>query len=194
MAAGGSVSPTSGRRRSARRRSKRRCTTAPSRKTLRSMRRTGSTPPATCARARSTKSTSPACSRSGRFSRHKDSRSLEAAGPPGFGSLVLFHPVSAPTTIEEVEGRLRERRYIGDRALATSIFLALQLKKPLFIEGEAGVGKTEAAKVMADVLGARLIPLQCYEGIDLAHAVYDWNYPRQLLPIRLMGEGQDPPA
>ena len=62
-------------------------------------------------------------------------------------------------TIEDVEGRLRERRYIGDRALATSIFLSLQLQKPLFIEGEAGVGKTEAAKVMADVLGARLIRL-----------------------------------
>jgi MoxR-like ATPase len=99
--------------------------------------------------------------------------------------------VSAPTTIEDVERRLRERRYIGDRGLATSIFLALQLKKPLFIEGEAGVGKTEAAKVMADVLDARLIRLQCYEGIDLAHAVYEWNYPRQLLHIRLMGEGQD---
>src|SRR5205807_925275 len=63
--------------------------------------------------------------------------------------------------------------------------------KPLFIEGEAGVGKTEAAKVMADVLGARLIRLQCYEGIDLAHAVYEWNYPRQLLHIRLMSEGAD---
>jgi MoxR-like ATPase len=97
----------------------------------------------------------------------------------------------APTTIEDIEARLRERKYIGDRALATSIFLALQLEKPLFIEGEAGVGKTEAAKVMADVLGARLIRLQCYEGIDLAHAVYEWNYPRQLLHIRLMGEGQD---
>jgi MoxR-like ATPase len=97
----------------------------------------------------------------------------------------------APTTIEDVEQRLRERKYIGDRGLATSIFLALKLEKPLFIEGEAGVGKTEAAKVMADVLGARLIRLQCYEGIDLAHAVYEWNYPRQLLHIRLMGEGQD---
>jgi MoxR-like ATPase len=97
--------------------------------------------------------------------------------------------VSAPTTIEDVESRLRERRYIGDRALATSIFLSLQLQKPLFIEGEAGVGKTEAAKVMAEVLDARLIRLQCYEGIDLAHAVYEWNYPRQLLHIRLMGEG-----
>jgi MoxR-like ATPase len=97
--------------------------------------------------------------------------------------------VSAPATIEDVERRLRDRRYIGDRALATSIFLSLKLEKPLFIEGEAGVGKTEAAKVMADVLGARLIRLQCYEGIDLAHAVYEWNYPRQLLHIRLMGEG-----
>ena len=97
--------------------------------------------------------------------------------------------MSAPATIEDVELRLSDRRYIGDRALATSIFLALKLQKPLFIEGEAGVGKTEAAKVMADVLGARLIRLQCYEGIDLAHAVYEWNYPRQLLHIRLMGEG-----
>jgi MoxR-like ATPase len=96
-----------------------------------------------------------------------------------------------PATIEDVEARLRERRYIGDRGLATSIFLALKLEKPLFIEGEAGVGKTEAAKVMADVLGARLIRLQCYEGIDLAHAVYEWNYPRQLLHIRLLGEGDD---
>ena len=97
----------------------------------------------------------------------------------------------APKTIEDVEQRLRERKYIGDRGLATSIFLALKLEKPLFIEGEAGVGKTEAAKVMADVLGARLIRLQCYEGIDLAHAVYEWNYPRQLLHIRLMDEGED---
>jgi MoxR-like ATPase len=94
-------------------------------------------------------------------------------------------------SIDEVVSRLAERRYIGDRPLATSIYLALKLSKPLFIEGEAGVGKTEAAKVMADVLGARLIRLQCYEGIDLAHAAYEWNYPRQLLHIRLLGEGAD---
>src|SRR5690242_17942294 len=94
-----------------------------------------------------------------------------------------------PQSIEDVIERLGEHKYIGDRALATSIYLALRLSKPLFIEGEAGVGKTEAAKVMADVLGARLIRLQCYEGIDLAHAVYEWNYPRQLLHIRLLGEG-----
>src|SRR5690348_8790673 len=96
-----------------------------------------------------------------------------------------------PEGIDQVMERLSERRYIGDRALATSIFLALKLEKPLFIEGEAGVGKTEAAKVMADVLGARLIRLQCYEGIDVAHAVYEWNYPRQLLHIRLLNETAD---
>ena len=98
---------------------------------------------------------------------------------------------AGPSTIDDVEARLRERQYIGDRALATAIYLALKLEKPLFIEGEAGVGKTEAAKVMADVLGARLIRLQCYEGIDLAHAVYEWNYPRQLLHIRLLNESED---
>jgi MoxR-like ATPase len=92
-------------------------------------------------------------------------------------------------SIDEVLTKLAERRYVGDRPLATSIYLALRLGKPLFIEGEAGVGKTEAAKVMADVLGARLIRLQCYEGIDLAHAAYEWNYPRQLLHIRLLGDG-----
>ncbi len=94
-------------------------------------------------------------------------------------------------SIDQVLAQLAERRYIGDRPLATSIYLALKLRKPLFIEGEAGVGKTEAAKVMADVLGARLIRLQCYEGIDLAHAAYEWNYPRQLLHIRLLSEGSD---
>jgi MoxR-like ATPase len=96
-----------------------------------------------------------------------------------------------PQSIDEVIERLGERQYISDRALATGIYLALKLGKPLFIEGEAGVGKTEAAKVMADVLGARLIRLQCYEGIDLAHAVYEWNYPRQILHIRLLNESAD---
>src|SRR5438094_1685463 len=96
-----------------------------------------------------------------------------------------------PQSIDDVILRLGEHRYIGDRPLATAIFLALRLGKPLFIEGEAGVGKTEAAKVMSEVLGARLIRLQCYEGIDLAHAVYEWNYPRQLLHIRLLNESDD---
>ncbi|MGH7775769.1 MAG: AAA family ATPase [Candidatus Dormibacterales bacterium] len=93
--------------------------------------------------------------------------------------------------IDDVLARLGEHRYIGDRGLATAIFLAVRLGRPLFVEGEAGVGKTEAAKVMAEILGARLIRLQCYEGIDLAHAAYEWNYPRQLLHIRLLGEGTD---
>ncbi len=99
--------------------------------------------------------------------------------------------MAAPQSIDQVVERLRERRYISDRGLATALFLALKLQKPLFVEGEAGVGKTEVAKVMADVLGARLIRLQCYEGIDLAHAAYEWNYPRQLLHIRLLGEHGD---
>ncbi|HKF19341.1 MAG TPA: MoxR family ATPase [Candidatus Dormibacteraeota bacterium] len=100
-------------------------------------------------------------------------------------------PSGMPATIDDVLEQLGVHRYIGDRPLATAIFLALKLGKPLFIEGEAGVGKTEAAKVMAEVLGARLIRLQCYEGIDLAHAVYEWNYPRQLLHIRLLHESDD---
>jgi MoxR-like ATPase len=100
-------------------------------------------------------------------------------------------PAFIPASIDEVMTRLGDRRYISDRPLATAIFLALKLGKPLFIEGEAGVGKTEAAKVMAEVLGARLIRLQCYEGIDVAHAVYEWNYPRQLLHIRLLNESED---
>ncbi|MCY4449083.1 MAG: MoxR family ATPase [Chloroflexi bacterium] len=76
--------------------------------------------------------------------------------------------------------------YVADRALAMSVYLALTLKRPLFLEGEAGVGKTEIAKVLASALGARLIRLQCYEGLDVNQAVYEWNYSRQLLHIRLL--------
>jgi MoxR-like ATPase len=79
--------------------------------------------------------------------------------------------------------------YLADRGLASVLFLALKLEKPLLLEGEAGVGKTEAAKAMARVLPARLIRLQCYEGLDVAHAVYEWNYSRQLLHIRAAQEG-----
>jgi MoxR-like ATPase len=91
----------------------------------------------------------------------------------------------APPTIDALQAALAERRYIGDRGLATSLFLALKLQRPVFLEGEAGVGKTEVAKVLADVLGAELIRLQCYEGLDVHHAVYEWNYARQMLHIRL---------
>jgi MoxR-like ATPase len=92
-------------------------------------------------------------------------------------------------TIDELEHALREASYLPDRGLATSLFLALKLEKPLLLEGEAGVGKTEASKAVARALGARLIRLQCYEGLDVAHAVYEWNYSRQLLHIRAAQEG-----
>ncbi|HVR30223.1 MAG TPA: MoxR family ATPase [Thermoanaerobaculia bacterium] len=97
-----------------------------------------------------------------------------------------------PGSIDEVQERLRAARYVPDRGLATSVFLALRLGKPLFLEGEAGVGKTEIAKVLAAVLDRPLIRLQCYEGLDLQSAVYEWNYARQILEIRLLearGEG-----
>jgi MoxR-like ATPase len=92
-------------------------------------------------------------------------------------------------TIEELEAALRGADYLPDRGLATALFLSLALEKPLLLEGEAGVGKTEAAKALATALDARLIRLQCYEGLDVAHAVYEWNYPRQLLHIRAAQEG-----
>jgi MoxR-like ATPase len=94
-----------------------------------------------------------------------------------------------PTTIDELEAALHEADYLPDRGLATALFLSLTLEKPVLLEGEAGVGKTEAAKALATALGARLIRLQCYEGLDVAHAVYEWNYLRQLLRIRAAQEG-----
>src|SRR5438067_9625904 len=92
-------------------------------------------------------------------------------------------------SIEELQQALHDSSYLPDRGLATALFLSMRLEKPLLLEGEAGVGKTEAAKAMARVLGARLIRLQCYEGLDVAHAVYEWNYSRQLLHIRAAQEG-----
>ena len=88
-------------------------------------------------------------------------------------------------SIDELQESLRGRLYFADRGLATSIFLALKLQRPLFLEGEAGVGKTEVAKVAANLLGTELIRLQCYEGLDVSQAVYEWNYTRQMLHIRL---------
>jgi MoxR-like ATPase len=87
-------------------------------------------------------------------------------------------------SIEQLEAALLRASYLPDRGLATALFLALRVRKPLLLEGEAGVGKTEAAKAIASSLGLRLIRLQCYEGLDVAHAVYEWNYTRQLLHIR----------
>jgi MoxR-like ATPase len=89
-------------------------------------------------------------------------------------------------SVEEVERALAQELYIADRGLATAIFIALTLQKPLFVEGEPGVGKTEIAKVLARLLQTRLIRLQCYEGLDISTAVYEWNYPRQILEIRLL--------
>ena len=87
-----------------------------------------------------------------------------------------------------VAARLAEARYLADEGLATAIFLAIRLGKPLLLEGAPGVGKTEAAKVIAEMVGAQLVRLQCYEGIDSAHALYEWNYQRQLLAIRQAGD------
>jgi MoxR-like ATPase len=88
-------------------------------------------------------------------------------------------------SIEDVEAQFAERGYIADRTLATTVYLAIALGKPIFLEGEPGVGKTEVAKVMADILGTELIRLQCYEGLDANTALYEWNYPRQMLELRL---------
>jgi MoxR-like ATPase len=90
------------------------------------------------------------------------------------------------SSIDELEAALRGHQYVADRGLATAIYLALKLQRPLFLEGEAGVGKTEVAKVMAQLLDTELIRLQCYEGLDLNQAVYEWNYARQMMHIRLL--------
>ena len=92
---------------------------------------------------------------------------------------------ATPASIDGLEQLLAEHRYIADDGLATAIYLALKLRRPLLLEGEAGVGKTEVAKVLSAALGADLIRLQCYEGLDVTHAVYEWNYARQLIEIRL---------
>ncbi len=89
-------------------------------------------------------------------------------------------------TLETLQAALLDGLYVGDRALLMSLYLALRLGKPLLLEGEAGTGKTEVARVLAAALGARLIRLQCYEGLDVSSAVYEWNYARQMLEIRLL--------
>jgi MoxR-like ATPase len=93
---------------------------------------------------------------------------------------------AAVLSIDALQGALLDRSYVADRGLAVALHLSLRLGKPLLLEGEAGVGKTEIAKVLADLSGARLIRLQCYEGLDVNTAVYEWNYARQMLEIRLL--------
>ncbi len=90
-----------------------------------------------------------------------------------------------PKSIDETAALLARADYVAERSLAAALFLALTMERPLFLEGEAGVGKTEIAKVLAGTLGRKLLRLQCYEGLDVASAVYEWNYPRQMIEIRL---------
>jgi MoxR-like ATPase len=90
-----------------------------------------------------------------------------------------------PASIDDTAKLLAQADYVAERSLATAVFLALRMKRPLFLEGEAGVGKTEIAKVLASTLGRKLVRLQCYEGLDVASAVYEWNYTRQMIEIRL---------
>ena len=94
-----------------------------------------------------------------------------------------------PGSVEEVLAALEAHDYVADRSLAVAVHLALALGRPLFLEGEAGVGKTEVAKVLASVIGDELIRLQCYEGLDVSHALYEWDYARQMLAIRLLEAG-----
>ena len=94
-----------------------------------------------------------------------------------------------PKSIDAVHDKLSKHNYISDRSLSTAIFLMMKMEKPIFLEGEPGVGKTEVGKVMAEMMGTELIRLQCYEGLDVHNAIYEWNYSRQILQIRLMEAG-----
>jgi MoxR-like ATPase len=109
-----------------------------------------------------------------------DAVSIEADDPP-----------ARPQSVEELSTRLGEQAYLADRGLGTAIFLSLSLGQPLLLEGEAGVGKTEVAKALAPALGAELVRLQCYEGIDAHQALYEWDYTRQLLYVRVLQEGRE---
>jgi len=97
----------------------------------------------------------------------------------------LAHAGTLPESVDDTQALLSQGRYVADRSLSTVLFLALRLGRPLFLEGEAGTGKTEIAKVLADTLGRSLVRLQCYEGLDVSSAVYEWNYARQMVEIRL---------
>lgn len=98
-------------------------------------------------------------------------------------------PAQLPTSIDATQALLAGADYVAERSLSTAVFLALRMGRPLFLEGEAGVGKTEIAKVLAATLGRKLVRLQCYEGLDIASAVYEWNYSRQMIEIRLAEAG-----
>ena len=114
-----------------------------------------------------------------------DHHAARAGGP-----LTQENDIIAPDSISELRERLAGQHYVADHGLAVSLFLALRLHRPLFLEGEAGVGKTALAAAIAGALGTDLIRLQCYEGLDLSHAVYEWDYPRQLLELRILEASQ----
>ena len=92
-------------------------------------------------------------------------------------------------SVDDIKNHLDKQQYIADRSLSTSLFLSLKMKKPIFLEGEPGVGKTEVRKVLSKIMNTKLIRLQCYEGLDVHNAIYEWNYSRQILQIRLMEAG-----
>jgi len=108
-----------------------------------------------------------------------------AHAPKPATTLALSLMVKLPKSIDDTAALLARADYVAERSLATALFLALKMERPLFLEGEAGVGKTEIAKVLATTLERRLVRLQCYEGLDISSAVYEWNYPRQMIEIRL---------
>src|SRR5258708_20340771 len=103
--------------------------------------------------------------------------------PRGSAKIHMSRPF--PASIDATQQLLSSGEYVADRSLATSLFLSLAMQRPLFLEGEAGVGKTEIAKVIAQGLDRELLRLQCYEGLDIAQAAYEWNYSRQMVEIRL---------
>src|SRR5689334_4691700 len=112
-------------------------------------------------------------------------RKAPGSMPSTLSAAAFAKPAPLPQSVDETLALLERGQYVADRSLATAVHLALSLKRPLFLEGEAGVGKTEIAKVLAGTLGRDLIRLQCYEGLDVASAVYEWNYARQMIEIRL---------